>query len=618
MNKTKINQIINSALPYCAAAVIAFALSVLTAFMTEYVSRNDFSGAFSWACTYPRLFFNTVFFIFLASAVLYAFTRRLYISYFSVGIITTVSAAVNYYKTLIRNEPFVPWDITIAGEAAGIMGETEITVSAAVIISLVLLITISAGLFTLRKLTKFKITVKYYKTLIAAVPLILLLCCCTFFSFLNESGFAANQISENKFEMDKSYKRNGFIANFILNMRYLTIEIPSGYSEQAVNDIVGSIEPHESDSVQPNIIIVMDESFSDISMFENVSFDEDPIPNLRKLRESSISGFLLSEQFGGGTSRSEFEVLTGNSTNYLPSGSTPYQQYMGSENFPSYVSYLKDKGYTTIALHPYYGKFWARDKIYPLLGFEKFLDIRSFTGAETQKGFVSDSAAIDKIIEQYEQNLSASKPFFTFLVTMQNHGSYKADQYSPEHRIKISSNSLSADMLGKLTSYATGIRDADAALGKLIDYFDNIDDPTIIVFFGDHLGNLGNINESYVKGGYFKNDASDPEYYAKIYSTPFIAWSNYFSVKEDAGLMSMNRLLPYVCNAYSLDCPLYFDFLYQQSDTFKGSAMKISLDGLGNPSFERSEEQEKDYQNHRILQYDIMFGSRYAAEKLFK
>ena len=128
---------------------------------------------------------------------------------------------------------------------------------------------------------------------------------------------------------------------------------------------------------KPNVIFVMSEAFWDPTLLTNVTFSEDPVPTIHRLQKESSTGYLLSPQFGGGTSNVEFEVLTGNSMSFLPGGSIPYQQYI-SKPIPSLASYFADQGYKSMGIHSYEGWFWDRNKVYKELGFESFKSSEHF------------------------------------------------------------------------------------------------------------------------------------------------------------------------------------------------------------------------------------------------
>jgi phosphoglycerol transferase MdoB-like AlkP superfamily enzyme len=123
---------------------------------------------------------------------------------------------------------------------------------------------------------------------------------------------------------------------------------------------------------QPNVVLILSESFWDVPQMKNVRFDPDPIPNFRSISSTFGGGRLISPTFGGKTALVEFEILTGNSMALLPKGSVPYQQYLKNP-IPSVVWEFKKNGYETVAVHTYEKTFFNRANAYPLLGFDAFI-----------------------------------------------------------------------------------------------------------------------------------------------------------------------------------------------------------------------------------------------------
>ncbi|MDF2568191.1 MAG: sulfatase, partial [Oscillospiraceae bacterium] len=477
--------------------------SVVMSYLTEWIMRNSFNLTKEWVLLYPVVFRNVSIFITLSVLSLYLLIRRAWLTVLISGTLLTVMSCVNYYKFLLRNEPFFPWDLTSIGEAAEILPSTKLTVTKPICIAIYGILILAVLLFFWRRITKPGKIVRL------ASCFCLSLCILAAFStikfaqhiFYDETYLTSIKILENKFQQDKSYKKNGFILSFFINIKYLQPRSPKVYSESAVSDIVDGIKKQKASNVKPNIIMIMNESWGDVTLFKNVKFKEDVFKTVTELREKYMSGYLLTPGFGGGTCNSEFEVLTGNSMLNVPTGSTPYLQYIKRNPFPSYPSFLKQLGYNTVAIHSYGRKFWSRDKVYPKMQFDEFIAREDFVNPERQRGWISDMETMRKVISSYEKNKSTGKPFFNYTITMQNHGTYRKEGYDESHVLSLEAPTLGEAERIKFTCYATGVRDADRALGFLIDYFKkNVKEPTIIAMFGDHLGELGNINKSYVAG----------------------------------------------------------------------------------------------------------------------
>ena len=167
---------------------------------------------------------------------------------------------------------------------------------------------------------------------------------------------------------------NGMAVTFAMNLAYMSIDVPKGYEKEEAEALLSGYESsgtagNSAANERPNIIVIMDEAFSDMASVGEFQASEDYMPFVHKLQngeENTITGNLQVSVCGGNTANSEFEFLTGNTMAFLPQGSIPYQQYITKE-LPAIPAYLKSLGYQTIATHPYYASGWERDEIYPLL-----------------------------------------------------------------------------------------------------------------------------------------------------------------------------------------------------------------------------------------------------------
>ena len=201
------------------------------------------------------------------------------------------------------------------------------------------------------------------------------------------------------------YRNNGLLGGFVGNIRFLKVEKPDGYSAKAAEEIAENYQTQETATPAeklPNIIVIMNEAFSDLSVFGDFSVSEDYMPFIHSLNKNVLKGHAYVSVKGGNTANSEFEFLTGDSMAFMPTGSVPYQKYIKSE-IPSLASRLNELGYTTTAIHPYYGTGWCRNIVYPLLGFDQLIFKDEFVSPKKIRNYISDESAFQKIIDLYEE-----------------------------------------------------------------------------------------------------------------------------------------------------------------------------------------------------------------------
>ena len=460
--------------------------------------------------------------------------------------------------------------------------------------------------------------------------------------FLQPAVTQAIGILPDAWMQDRYYRYYGVTTSFLTNLTNLEISKPDDYSEDAVNEILddtaaaenyqtaplypasyGAATPAGETEQRPTIIYVMDESYWDVSELEQYgfAFDTDVSANLHRLQETSASGRAYSPSFGGGTCDVEFEALTGYSVSYLPNGSKPYQQHVTRPMF-SLPNYLKTQGYQTAAVHCFWAKYWSRDTAYPNLGLDTFLSLEKMTHVNKVRrhywtsGLVTDDSMADQIIQQYESmKASSDAPVFLHAVTMQNHTNYNKDNYPDDQRVKVlnAPSGISRSTLGALEDFATGIRDADAMLGRLTDYFSQVDEPVILVFWGDHYNPIDSNYDVFTKSGYASDSSADP----RLHQTTLLMWSNYSQQPVDLGTIAAYDISPVMMNIYGLKQPLYFQYLNRQLQVaYRTNTRGTVMNRDGTTTQEPTALQQQWSANHWLLQYDLMFGKGYALSRM--
>lgn len=353
----------------------------------------------------------------------------------------------------------------------------------------------------------------------------------------------------------KGTYRNGYILNFVLGIRDSFVSPPDNYSKEFIQ----KLEMHYKDddgtlstSEEPVIIAIMNESFADLSVLGEMETNAPLTPFMDSLEENTVKGYALSSVFGAKTPNSEWEFMTGNSMAFLPEGSVVYQQYI-SKKPTSLVSTLKNLGYTCVAMHPYYETGWSRNEIYPTLGFDEMFFIDDFDKEQLIREYISDEELYDKIIERYESS-PANERLFIMGITMQNHGGYtKSYENFQENYYKIGRSYTDANQ------YFSLIRESDKALEKLITYFEQVDQPVEIVFFGDHQPSLS-LGFYPILNGKGLSGLTMEELEA-LYTVPFFIWTNYDSEENTVPITSLNFLSTMALKQAGIELPAYNQFL---------------------------------------------------------
>ncbi len=485
---------------------IVFAiLPIILFYLMESYEHNPFAEVRRTA-----QFFNMILFELLAW-IIFFLTKSAKISVRVVATLSMVFGLTNHYVMEFRSTPFVPWDIFSVQTAASVAGNYDFTPSLRVVF-------VTIGFMAILIFSRF-LSFRFEKRfLLRLIPTAIITAVLIFFSgrLQNESFQLSNGLYPFLFTPAYMTKVNGMAVTFVMDMAYVKVDKPRGYNRQEAARILeeyGYTSTTEQADSYPNIIVIMDEAFSDLAILGEVKSSEDYMPFVHSLMDgadNTVSGYLNVSVCGGNTANTEYEFLTGNSMASLPAGSIPYQQYIKKE-IPSLASYLKSLGYETYAMHPYHSTGWDRDKVYPWMGFENTLFLKDMANVKKLRTYASDAYDFEKVIELYEEKEEGT-PAFIFNVTMQNHGSYgdTYDNFTPDITVDdIDSVALS--------QYLSLIKRTDEDLENLIAYFENQDEKTVIIFFGDHQP--ANAVAKYIMDENTKEEDR--------YKVPYIIWANY-------------------------------------------------------------------------------------------
>ena len=609
--------------------------------LTEYIARGALSGDTFVQYIFPHaeaylLAWGLLFLVWMAVDWL---TRFAPLATLLSALLGCLPATVDFYILQLRGEPFLPWDLMQVSEAAGVASAAGIHVQKSMVVSGVVVLALTVGSFFLYRGRQ---KLPWMQRLAGGAASTAATCALIFGVFLQPAVTQSLGILPDAWMQDRYYRYYGVITSFLTNLTNLEIDKPETYSEEAINAILDNVEagekyptspvypgsyaaqtPADEQVKQPTILYVMDESYWDVSELEQygITFDTDVSKNLHALQQTSAYGRAYSPSFGGGTCDVEFEALTGYSVSFLPSGSKPYQQHVTKPMF-AMPNYLKLKGYQTAAVHCFWAKYWSRDKAYPNLGFDDFISLEDMHGVTKVRkhywtsGLVTDDSMADQIIQQYESMKSSSdKPIFLHAVAKQNHTNNNKDNNPADERVKVLSHpaGLKPSTVGALEDFATGIRDADAMMGKLTEYFSQGDEPVILVFWGDHYNPIDSNYDVYTTTGYASDSSADP----RLHQTTLLMWSNYSQQQVDLGTIAAYDISPVMMDIYGLEEPLYFQFLNRQlrvasRTNTRGTTMNLD----GTTTQEPTEFQQRWCAEHWLLQYDLMFGKGYALQRM--
>lgn len=362
-----------------------------------------------------------------------------------------------------------------------------------------------------------------------------------------------------------TYRLFGVESGFLEFAKASFPKAPEGYSQGKVREIIKETKEYtpvqtdfKTDVIPENIIIVMNEAFSDLRIYPGFECSESPMPFIDSLKENTMKGELLVSVKGGTTCNTEYEFLTGNSCVLSPT-TVVFTSFI-KDNQYSIARTLADQGYRTVAMHPYKAKGWSRTTVYPRMGFDEFLSIENaFADAETVRGYVSDRGDYREIIRQTEEKKKGEK-LFLFNVTMQNHSSYEDSSFENTlHVLNYDGPSQNA-----ADQYNSLVHLSDEAAKELIEYYSRSDQKTLICFFGDHQPEISDSFWEYCSGK--TADSLTFEEQQRQFQSRYFIWANYDIPESDGEMLSANYLSSVLLSLTGLEKTPYNEFLLHQRE----------------------------------------------------
>lgn len=570
--------------------------------------------------------------------LVFAVTGRFNITYISVTTPIVILAVAHSYIMDFRGTPFQPMDFLSIGTAAGVANTYNFAPSYKLITGILLFVLLTV-IFIKIGTPKYNLTTKIisrsFTATFSAVLIIL---------FYGTSVFADLGVKPDFWNQTRGYKNYGFVCNFFLNTKYLFMSEPNNYDPDKIKDYIDQTVDEDKDKedqkVKPNIICIMNESLADLRTLGPLSTNLDYMPFLNSLTENTVKGNLYVPVIGAGTSNTEFEFITGHSTHFLPSGSNAYMLYVKNP-MASLVSTLEAQSYSSWAFHPYLASGWNRPSVYSNFGFNKFTAFEDIfdmslwerylsngNDADYLQGlvdlnypgsnmlirqYISDSYDYKLLIENYE-NRDKSQPYFAFNVTMQNHGGYSTSCVNFNEAIYSTS---STKAYNKANKYLSLVRASDTAFKELVEYFENVKEPTVICMFGDHQPNVETEFISELLG---VKDLSSLtiEQEQKRYTTPFYIWANFDIEEKIIPRLSVNYLSSLLLDIAGLELTEYNKYLLKLSETLPviNTAGYIDSEGVYYKWSDVSPYTEiiKEYER---IQYNCIFDQKNIDTDIF-
>lgn len=553
-------------------------------------------------CLTAGWFWWTVGLMALFTGLLTFFTRTILPGAILTAVAPTIMVFSSYFKALITSVPLTVQDFLLLGQLGDI---TQLNASSlhfsplslGCILFLVLwLVAVCLLLYPVR--LERKVSLRAGAGCVAAVALV-------YGVAANPLIFAPRGVSiDQKLSQATVNRETGVLLGLwrgALNQVYMALhegdtspEELERAAQQAAE--LASQEADATVETQPNVILILSESFFDVTRLPGVTFDGDPLETFHSLQQEGVSGTFYTRSLGYGTCNIELEILTGMNTGLLWGEDLYNMDPQVFSRLPSVPSVLRDSGYSTRMVHMYDDSIYKRTPMFEAMGFEETYFQDDFAAIDPQAGdeaylegqregsFYSDAYLSQLLMDLYEDG-KGEGPQFLYGISMENHAPYDKEKYDAQELTVAFQSDLKGQAQEMLQAVVQGTHDASEALGQLADYFRDQEEPTVIVFFGDHRPGVGLTDGGtvYSKLGLCSSDYSrwSTQEMKELYSTDYLIWSNdpdYLPGQPgDRVDRGSNYLGVDLLNLAGVEKPVYWSFLQNLSHTRLNDTWVYSL-----------------------------------------
>lgn len=542
-------------------------LACIINFVIEAISRHSVVAAWDYMTGTPLVFLYNAFMIFVTFSIVYLFKRRIFVRMI-IGAIWVILGIANGYILLKRVTPFNAQDLKIAGDGIALINNYcngfEVVVIAVGAVALLIWL-----------ISMWRRGGQYAGKIHHIVALIGIIVCGVLYTFVTNIAIDKRVVSTYFGNIAFAYEDYGLPYCFSASLFNTGISEPNGYTKKAMAKIdkdgeLNQTATSRSSDELPNIIVVQLESYFDVANAEFFTTSEDACPNLHNLYQNYSNGYFKVPSVGAGTANTEFEVLTGMNLRYFGPGEYPYKTYSKKHPTESAATALASLGYGTHALHDNTGNFYSRANVFNNMGFDTFTSKEFMNVLQTtENGWAKDEILTQHIMEAMD---TTKQEDFVFTVSVQGHGNYPETQVIENPKIKVEGIEDEA-LKNKWEYYVNQVYEMDQFVGDLIKAVEERNEPSVVVFYGDHLPTMG-LKAEDLKSRY-------------LYNTNYVIWDNIGLQKDDKNIPAY-QLMSEVLNRLDIHSGTVFNYHQQRKGT------KNYLSDL------------------ELLQYDILYGKQYV------
>ncbi len=557
------------------SAITHAVMSLAMCFLMEWLSRHSFVEAVGFVTDHTGAYLYNSFLIYVFYSLAYLTKRRKFVRTL-VSVLFLALGIINCIVLLNRVTPFGFTDLSMIGDLFTMQNTNYFTSeqAAAVVVLIVFIVIYLIHLLVKGKKTKprfkYPIYVVFVLALFISIPFV-------------TRGLQSTGVLTSYFgNLAQGYEDYGYLYGFGTSVFNRGMSKPIDYSEERIAEILEEVDTEDTGEdalTDVNVVVVLLESFCDVSEIEFLETDGDPIPYFHELEANYSTGYLTVPVVGAGTCNTEFEVLTGMSCTFLGPGEYPQKTVLKEiDSLESFASDLSTLGYSSHVVHNNGANFYSRRNAFTVMGFDTFqskemLDITEYTPSGS---WPTDDILIDATVNAMDSTESAD---FVYTITVEGHGDYPSTTYEEDEQLVTSCGDKDEALANQWNYYVNRIHNVDEFMQLFIEALAEREEPTLVIFFGDHLPTMG-LEEDELESG-------------DLYKTKYVTWNNFGMEKEDQDLTSYQLVSEYLDR---LGIHTGTMTSYHQTMIEEGTA-------AGSISYMR---------DFKELQYDLMYGERYA------
>ncbi|MFQ6880426.1 MAG: LTA synthase family protein [Oscillospiraceae bacterium] len=550
-------------------------LSLIMCFVLEWMSRHSFLEAMGFVVNHTGAYLYNSYLIFVVYSLVYLSNRQT----FTRMIISAVFVALGITNCIIllnRVSPFGFTDMNMIGDLLTMQGTSYFTAQQAALAVAAILIYAILMVILFIKGKKQRTRIPY------PLKYLFIIACLVSVPFVTKGLQNTGVISAYFGNLSQGYLDNGYIYGFGTSMLGRGMSRPLGYNEKNVQDLVEETSQETStiaEDERPNIVVVLLESFFDVAEADFIHTSQDPTPYFHYLEDNYSTGHLTVPVVGAGTCNSEFEVLTGMSCQFFGPGEYPQKTILKQTDCESYADDLRNLGYGSHVVHNNGGNFYSRANAFSMMGFDTFqskemLDITDYTPLGS---WPTDDILVGATIDAMA---STDTPDFIYTITVETHGNYPTeDILGDTAAIDVTCDGKTEELTNQWKYYINMLYNMDDFMREYTEALDATGEPTLVIFFGDHLPTMGLTEDEVATHDLFQ--------------TKYVTWNNFGMSKEDMDLTTYQLVAEYLDRLGIHEGTMGHYHQYEMDQGVKAGSLEY-MHGL------------------ELLQYDLLYGKRYA------